>query len=170
MKKIEISKLDAAKRQLKTAINLYFSYGDPVSIHTLASAAREILYDLNKKHSGTSMLLDDHLMRDEMKKKYNKILRDPQNFFKHADRNPEGILNLNPDISPIFIYDAILKYQELTHETVPYFIIFRGWYWAHHPDHFFLTEEQKDTAQNVITRYGDDRLSYFSDSVTTLGL
>jgi hypothetical protein len=52
MKKIEISKLDAAKRQLKTAINLYFSYGDPVSIHTLASAAREILYDLNKKHSG----------------------------------------------------------------------------------------------------------------------
>jgi hypothetical protein len=34
VKEFKVSKLDAAKRQLETAIRLYFSDGDPVSIHT----------------------------------------------------------------------------------------------------------------------------------------
>jgi hypothetical protein len=34
-----ITKLDAARRQLETAIKLYFDEGDPGSIQTLCSAA-----------------------------------------------------------------------------------------------------------------------------------
>jgi hypothetical protein len=33
--KVRVTKLDAAKKQLETAIMLYFHDGDPVSIHTL---------------------------------------------------------------------------------------------------------------------------------------
>ena len=51
-KKIKISKLDAAKRHLETAIRLYFNYGDPIAIHTLACAAHGILSDLNEEHKG----------------------------------------------------------------------------------------------------------------------
>jgi len=40
--KLKISKLDAAKRQLETAIRLYFNEADPVSVHTLAGAAHTI--------------------------------------------------------------------------------------------------------------------------------
>ena len=36
MESLTIPKLEAAKRQLETAIALFFDHGDPVSIHTLA--------------------------------------------------------------------------------------------------------------------------------------
>jgi hypothetical protein len=42
VKKLKISKLDAAKRQLEVAIRLYFYFGDPVAIHTLTAAAYNI--------------------------------------------------------------------------------------------------------------------------------
>jgi hypothetical protein len=51
-RKIKISKLDAARRQLDTAIRLYFMEGDPVSVHTLAAAAFEILKDLVRSGQG----------------------------------------------------------------------------------------------------------------------
>ena len=38
--KITVTKLDAARRQLRTAIRLWFEEGDPVSIHTLAAPGR----------------------------------------------------------------------------------------------------------------------------------
>jgi hypothetical protein len=44
---LRISKLDAAKRQLETAITLYFNSGDWVSIHALAGAAYMIIRDVN---------------------------------------------------------------------------------------------------------------------------
>ena len=45
---ILISMLDAARRQLDTAIELWFRDSDPVSIHTLISVAYEILHDVNR--------------------------------------------------------------------------------------------------------------------------
>lgn len=165
MKKLKISKLDAAKRQLESAIRLYFNYGDAISIHTLARAAYEILLDLNKKHSGSPMLMDDFLIKDEYKKKYRRMIREPQNFFKHADWNPEGVLDFNPDVTPFFIYDAISKYQGLTGEVVPYFRIFRGWFCSQHIDLFHFPQDQKRFIQMTMNKYGNDRLAYFSDMV-----
>jgi len=39
MAKVQVSKIEAARRQLTTAINLYFKNGDAVSIHTLAASS-----------------------------------------------------------------------------------------------------------------------------------
>ena len=47
--KIRVSKLDAARRQLDCAIELWFAGKDEVSIHTLAAAAHQIISDINKK-------------------------------------------------------------------------------------------------------------------------
>lgn len=47
--RIQISKLEAAKRQRDTAIKMWFADGDPVSIHTLAAAAHQIINDVNEK-------------------------------------------------------------------------------------------------------------------------
>jgi len=65
--KSKLSKLNVAKRQLETAIKLYFNDNDPVSIHTLACAAREILSDLNEKYNGNPMILSDYVISDEYK-------------------------------------------------------------------------------------------------------
>jgi hypothetical protein len=53
---IKVSKTDAAKRQLDTAIRLWLDEGDSVSIHTLAAAAHQIVHDLGKKRGVTDML------------------------------------------------------------------------------------------------------------------
>lgn len=57
MREFKVSKLDAAKRQLGTAIRLYFSDGDPVSIHTLTAAAYNILRDVTKQKGVELMLV-----------------------------------------------------------------------------------------------------------------
>jgi hypothetical protein len=46
---IIVSKELAARGQLHTAIALWFSYGDPVSIHTLAAAAQGKLQGIVEK-------------------------------------------------------------------------------------------------------------------------
>ena len=43
---VRINKIDAARRQIVTAIELLFSGGDPVAIYTLAGAGWHILKDL----------------------------------------------------------------------------------------------------------------------------
>ena len=50
--KLRLTKLDAARRQLETAVRLYFHEGDPVSTHTLAAAAYNVLRALNKRQGG----------------------------------------------------------------------------------------------------------------------
>jgi hypothetical protein len=168
-KKIKISKLDAAKRQLETAIRLYFNYGDPVAIHTLACAAHEILSDLNKKYSGKPMVVSDFMIKDEYKKHFMKMIREPQNFFKHANKDPENTIDFNPDVSHFFIFDAISKYQEITEEIVPFFVIFRGWFGAQHIDIFYFSNEKKVFISNTISKYGNDRSAYFSDMLEVSG-
>ena len=49
--KITVTKLDAARRQLRTAIRLWFNDGDLVAIHTLAFAAYEIIHVVSKKRN-----------------------------------------------------------------------------------------------------------------------
>ncbi len=74
---IIVNKELAARGQLHTAIALWFSYGDPVSIHTLAAAAQGILQGLAGK---------DHQpphMRKWIKNfppRVQKIIQNPQIF------------------------------------------------------------------------------------------
>lgn len=42
----QITKLDAARRQLRAAVRLLFDGGDPVAVHTLVGAASVIISDL----------------------------------------------------------------------------------------------------------------------------
>jgi hypothetical protein len=58
---LHLSKLDVARSQLQTAIHLWFHDGDPVSIHTLAYAAYEIIHFVSKKHNRTKQLIFDTL-------------------------------------------------------------------------------------------------------------
>ncbi len=50
MAEIRVSKIEAPRRQIDTAIRLLLEQPDPVSIHTLEMAAFGILSDLARKH------------------------------------------------------------------------------------------------------------------------
>jgi len=146
MGKIKISKLDAAKRQLETAIRIYFSDGDPVSIHTLVSAAYNIIQDVNKKRAGKPMLVKEEML-EFVKPEYKNLIRNmfnkAENFFKQADFDHEKSLDFNPELSELLIIDALSHYYNLTGEDAPVFKIYRAWYIINKPHMFNFPEETK---------------------------
>jgi hypothetical protein len=147
--KIKVSKLDAARRQLETAINLWFSGGDTVSIHALSHAAYEIIHVVSKKRQrSTELLFDSPLIKDVYRRQWAELLKSPGNFFKHADRDPEGAIEFAPELSKYFMIFSILG-LELAGERISVTENgFLTWLKLHEPD--FLTEEgRKVFAQKV---------------------
>ena len=154
--KLHLTKLDCAKRQLATAIRLYFYRGDPVSIHTLASAAYSIVHNLNTHRGGAPMLKDVVLIKPEYKKFVRDKFNEDQNFFKHADRDPQKTVEFNPEASEGFIFEASVKYHELTGEKVPSLHAFVLWKHLWRPELFEKTDEQTqrsaDEMRKLFTR------------------
>jgi len=116
--KITVTRLDAARRQLRTAITLWFADGDQVSIHTLAAVAHQVLHDLNRAKKGPPMLFDAPWIRDEVRKQYVGILKNDSNFFKHADKrgaksNPADSVDFNSGLSEMFMVMSIYGLQYL---------------------------------------------------------
>jgi hypothetical protein len=147
---LELTKLDAARRQLHTAIALWFTNGDPVSIHTLAAAAYEIIHIVTKKRMPTRqrLLFDSLSFTDDERKPINNKLRSFANFFKHADKDADAILRFNPSISEGFIVYSVLGVW--TYDTVPNFFetTFMAYIQFHRP-HWLTDEGQKILAENV---------------------
>jgi hypothetical protein len=123
---IKVEKLEAARRQMETAISLFFEERDPVAIHTLAAAAYDVIDGINEHRKGNPMFVKRRYT--ELPGKVDrKTLNDTQNFLKHADKGPERTLDFFPDLSEMLIVDACRTYRDLTGETVPLFEAFSRW-------------------------------------------
>jgi hypothetical protein len=164
--RIKITKLEAARRQLETAITLYFSGGDPVSTHTLASAAAEILKGLNDVAKGTPMLLDleaSGAIRPDKLKLARKAFRNPQNFFKHADEDPEGVLDFHPEIPSGFIIAGVEKYRELSGENPPIMRVFAFWFRTHWPELYRFSNGEETVLKMTKTVFKfEDKAKFFA--------
>ena len=129
MANLKFTKHEAARRQLELAVRLYFNDSDPVSTHTLAGAANELLRDL-AKHSGQSPLLKDQaleIVRPEHRKAVAAKLQEAQNFFKHADRDPDGVLSFDPGQTELMLLDSCWAYRRLVGERLPVLQTFELW-------------------------------------------
>ena len=128
---LTLSKLEAARRQLETAARLYFSEADPVSIHTLVFAAYQILEDANRAGGGSPMLKEQvpHWVRPDANAEARRRLNEAANFFKHADRDHDQVLEFCPGLSEFMMYDAVKKYRELTGELLPILGVYEAWFW-----------------------------------------
>lgn len=148
---IQISKLDAAKRQLETAIQIYFAHGDPVSMHTLSAAAYNVIRDVASNRGGVQpMLVKDQLVelaRPEARKKVRDKLNEAENFFKHADRDHKGVLDFSPILAEFFLLDASSHYYQLTGESPPLLKVYRAWFIANHHDLFSFHEAYSQKLQ-----------------------
>lgn len=131
---IQITKIDAVLSQLETAITIWFNEGDPLSIHTLASAAYQILYDLNKYQKGPAMMPDSDLINPQMRDKWRRALKAWPNFLKHADKDPNKTIQFNPDINLFILFDAVMSYNAITKKILPPILhsLFI-WVFVHHP-------------------------------------
>ena len=144
-----ITKIHAAERQLRVAIGLFFQRSDPVAIQTLTSAASSILHDLGSQQGIASPIRDSDLIRPERKREWIDALNRAPNFFKHADRDPDEILEFHRDGVEWSILEAVDMFGRLTGKFVAETLIFSSWFYIRYPD--LVTNERMKTALGRIT-------------------
>ena len=144
---LKISKLDAARRQLEMAIELYFLERDPVSIHTLAGAVYQLLSDLNKHRGGKPMVMEASFMKQYIVPGKEKLvmakLAEAENFFKHADRDPEKVIDFRPESNEHALWEACIKYVEMTGEQTHSMQAMNLWFQLQHPEVFKYEDWKK---------------------------
>jgi hypothetical protein len=147
---IKIGKFEAARRQLRTAIRLWFNDGDPVSIHTLAFAAYEIIHAISEKRDPfrRDLLFDTVLIKDEYRQDWNRHVRKHANFFKHADRDGDSVIEFNPDFSEWFIFFAIAGRELCGEQASDEESTFMWWMQIHKPH--ILTEQGRKMVSDHI--------------------
>jgi hypothetical protein len=140
-----ITKIQAAERQIDTAIRLFFENIDRLSSYTLAAASREITDDLCEKKTHELFQqefarLGDSLevrlsFREELKifikdqyyKGAMKVFRQRQNFLKHADKDPDDEMDefdaRELAFTIMFASKNFSLLQTEAHQQCPYFFI-----------------------------------------------
>lgn len=134
---ITVTKIEAARRQLRTAIELWFSDADPVSIHTLSAASYQIIHDLNRKNKGPDLLLDTKRIKDEYRREFINEVKNASNFMKHADKGNMGLaktFDFNPKSNEHFIIFAIIGLKYLGENLRVEEIAFERWQMFENPD------------------------------------
>ncbi len=141
----ELSKLDVARRQLAVAIRLFFEDWDAVSVYTLAANAWEIVDVLCKSGDVDSLSVETEgrlalglsLKRD--------FINDPyRNFFKHADRDREGMIagfrdERNDHLLMLAVED-LLRLEEINLLECQ---VFQTWYLAAYPEKIASEDVQR---------------------------
>lgn len=117
--KRKIKKIDAALSQVDTAIELWFRGWDSIAIHTLSSASHQIIHDIVEKRNGPDLLFNSLVFKEESRKEVINAFKAPQNFFKHADRDPdpEGEIEFGEELSEGFIMMSLkgLEWLQIPH-------------------------------------------------------
>jgi hypothetical protein len=129
-----LTKIETATRQLETAITLFFNGGDSVSIHTLTAAAYEVLRDVCRPRGIFSHTKDSPYIRPEKRKEAMSIFNKAQNFFKHAQKDPDAIFDFKAEATSFLIIDAIELYSRLTGSLFAAANVFRMWFALKYPD------------------------------------
>ena len=166
MPKMYVSKLDAAKRQLDIAINLFFKNSDPISIHTLTAAAYEILAVIAKHENIQTIIKNNPLIKKEHQKEYHDCLVKAQNFFKHGSTDIKKTLDFNPEQTTFLLFDAVRIYVQLTEEKRPNMVAYNTWFCLKHP--YILTEEEKRSYSKVGLKYDPSKRTQFFDLIELL--
>ena len=144
---IKTNKLDAVYSQLEIAIELYFEDKNMIPIHALASNSYDMLMNLNKKLGGMPMQAKEEILNKinpRYKKQIQKIFYEPQNFFKHADNDPDGEIEFDTALTELYLFEAATKFEEIKKEKRRITTIFYSWFQIKYPQVMpFLDESYK---------------------------
>jgi len=134
---INVSKLDVGKRQLETAIKLFLTDADPISIHTLSAAAQEVFNCLLKKQgSGVSFIEKSikEFVEPGKQEEIKKHFASSKNFFKHANNDSDGVHKFYFKLTEWFLWDTCNMYKSLTGESPELVSVFLIWFYSAHRD------------------------------------
>lgn len=136
-----ITKIGGARRQLDTAIDLYFENADSLAVHTLAFASFKVLFDVYPHHQGDGFAAQlDGLISKEGWRSMSGVA----NFLKHADRDPGAVLQgHHPQQAMSVIGLATLLYRRVAGDFSPKMRAFD--IWIEQEGHDDLGIEEVDT-------------------------
>lgn len=127
-----VTKTDAARRQLDTAIRLFFSHGDAVAIGTLAYNALEIGATLARQQGKREWTAFEDL-EEEFGKPAHELHQEfhaPRNFFKHADRDPEVVLEgFDDSVAEYLLFFATIQFGEIAERSLEMWVML-VWFFA----------------------------------------
>jgi hypothetical protein len=112
---MEISKLEAARQQLDCAVRLYFDGDDLCSIVTLSRAAFRLLWDIYPQINRDGFEKD--LSKEIEKLGWARFQKVP-NFLKHADKDPDGKIEVDDIHAKTGIGLGIILYERVA-DTPP---------------------------------------------------
>jgi hypothetical protein len=136
MAEIRVSKVEVARRQIELSIRLLFQNEDPIGIHSLAAAGFRILRDLGsvKTDSEINQYLK-HIIKPGMEGKFWQSFNRAANFFKHAERDPDDMLeNVQEEVNDVLILFACLYYRDIGYEWTAEMLTFVAWYIVLNPE------------------------------------
>jgi len=152
--RFELSKLDAARRQLTVAIRLLFDGDDPVAVHTLVGAASTIISDLvDQQHPDKSWDKFAQDANDISKSEYFNVMRKPQNFLKHARTDASDTFQFDPVETESVAFWAVMNSGNFGTLSVEE-SVFQLWYLACHAP---TLEHQIKPYQAAVELFGDLR-------------
>ena len=149
-----ITKIEAAQRQLQQAILLFFERRDIVAVHTLACAALQVFADVGRTKGLDSFIKNPPYIREEKKKEWISVMHRAQNFFKHADKDPDETLMFHAAATPLFIYDAMMLQVQLVGDADSACKTFITWFRLSSPD--LLVEGPEKDAYVKVLKQGTD--------------
>lgn len=77
------------------------------------------------------MLIREAFLRHflpEQQPEVKRTLAAAENFFKHADRDPETVLCFRVGQTELVLLEAVEAYQKLTSERVPLLVVYYFWF------------------------------------------
>lgn len=142
MQQVTITKLDAARRELRTAIELWFNDGDPVAIHVLAFSAYEIIHALCRRKGITNLIYNSDMIKKSKRQEASQLLKKAASFFKHAEHDPNTTMVFSPTLSEGFMTFAIIGLQKHGEKLDDDSIAFMKWQLLHNPKNFTTLAQQ----------------------------
>jgi len=129
-----VSKLEAAHRQLDSALSLWFADGDSISVHTLVGAAYQIIQDVSHNRGGPDDLLNSEFVPARFRDELRGDLRRDVLFFRNADRDAGTVSVLAPVPTLLFLILCVQTLRDLNEKLTDHQMAFLGWTAVAHPE------------------------------------
>jgi hypothetical protein len=141
----DLTKRDVARRQLMTAIELFFQNKDLVSVLSLATNAWEVVDALCTRAGVVSM---SNQARENVRAgkdlKIHYINQPCRNFFKHADTDPDAVLEEFDEKSVEgILFLAVEDYIRLFKQSPLELQVFQAWYLAINEEKIAESEKER---------------------------
>ena len=105
-----------------------------LGVHTLTSAAFQLLADLGKVHGIRSLVRTDAFIWPERLKEWVTALNSTQNFLKHADKDPDAKHKYVDESTTLFLFEAVELARALGHPVVRERLAFTVWFLTSYRD------------------------------------